>query len=107
MNSKLYIRNLSYLTTENDLRALFGQSGTVVWVDIIKDRVTGRSRGYGFIQMSDPVEAENAVDLFNGWSLDNSELRVGLTQDSPSRGSLRNRSAREFGHSYLRGGDLR
>ena len=107
MNSKLFIRNLAYSTTEDELLTLFTLSGTVISVEIMKDRVSGRSKGYGFIQMSDPVEAENAVDLFNGWSLDNSELRVGLTQDSPSRGSLRNRSAREFGHSYLRGGDLR
>lgn len=97
MNSKLYVRNLSYRTTEHDLRTLFERSGTVVLVDIIQDRVTGRSRGYGFIQMSNPVEAENAVDMFNGRSLDNSELRVGLTQYRRPGGNFRNHSAREPG----------
>jgi RNA recognition motif-containing protein len=89
VNSKLYIRNFSYSTTENDLRTLFALSGTVVSVDIIKDRVTGRSKGYGFIQMSNPVEAENAVEMFDGWSLDNCELRVGLTQYRERRSNFR------------------
>ena len=78
MNSKLYIRNLSYSITENELWTLFEQSGTVVFVDIIKDRLTGRSKGFGFIQMSNPAEAASAVEMFNGYRLDNCELRVGL-----------------------------
>lgn len=90
MNSKLYIRNLSYSITENKLRTLFAMSGTVVLVDIIKDRVSGRSKGYGFIQMSNPVEAENAVEMFDGWSIDSCKLRVGLTQHRERRGSFQN-----------------
>lgn len=101
MNSKLYIRNLSYSTTENDLRALFAQSGSVVLVDIIKDRVTGRSRGYGFIQMSNLAEAENAVEQFDGWGLDNSELRVGLTQ-SRQRSGFRGLGSRDSSPPYVR-----
>jgi RNA recognition motif-containing protein len=107
MSSKLYIRNLSYATTENDLRTLFAQSGTVVLVDIIKDRATGRSRGYGFVQMSNLVEAENAVELLNGWSLDNSKLRVGRTQQPSSRGSFRDRRSRDSSRSYRRDSYMR
>ena len=96
MNAKLYIRNFSHATTENDLQTLFASSGTVVSVDIITDRVTGRSRGYGFIQMSNPVEAENAVERFDGWSLDNCELRVGRTQYRERRSSLRDRGTTDL-----------
>ena len=62
------------------MEPLFEQSGNVVFVDIIKDRVSGHSKGFGFIQMSDPVEAENAVEMFDGYMLENYELRVGITQ---------------------------
>ena len=88
MNSKLFIRNLAYSITEDDLLTLFTMSGTVISVDIIKDRVSGHSKGYGFIQMSNPAEAERAVEMFNGWSLDNHELRVGLTQHREGRDNL-------------------
>ena len=57
MNSKLFIRNLSYFTTEDELMDLFASAVTVVLVDIIKDRLTGPSKGYGFIQMSSPLES--------------------------------------------------
>jgi RNA recognition motif-containing protein len=90
VNSKLYIRNLSYSITENELRTLFAMSGTVVLVDIIKDRLTKHSKGYGFIQMSSPVEAENAVEKFDGWSMDSCTLRVGLTQNRERLGSFQN-----------------
>ena len=70
-NSKLYVRNLSDSITENELATLFAKAGTVVFVDIIKDRATGRSKGFAFIQMSSQVQAENAVEMFNGWTLDN------------------------------------
>src|SRR5688572_1510171 len=89
MNSKLFIRNLAYSTTEDELLTLFTLAGTVISVDIMKDRVSGRSKGYGFIQMGNPAEAERAVEMFNGWSLDNHELRVGLTQHRAPRDNLR------------------
>lgn len=76
INSKLFIRNLSSSTTENELHTLFASSGTVVSVDIIKDRLTGRSKGYGFIQMSNPLEAQKAMDVFNGLNVGESEIRV-------------------------------
>ena len=67
MNSKLLIRNLAYSTTEDELLTLFTLAGTVISVDIMRDRVSGRSQGYGFIQMSNLAEAERAVEMFNGW----------------------------------------
>ena len=107
MNSKLYIRNLSYSTTESDLGTLFASSGNVVLVDIIKDPVTHRSKGYGFIQMSNPVEAENAVEMFNGWNLDNCQLRVGLTSRGEVRGGSRDFGAKRSDRSLLRRSYLR
>jgi splicing factor 1 len=80
MNFKLHIRNLSPSITENDLRTLFARCGRVVLVDIIKDRVTGRSRGYGFIKMSDLLEAEKAIEVMNGHRLDDNEIRVSFVQ---------------------------
>jgi len=76
METKLYVGNLSYETTAEDLRELFAQAGTVESVDVIKDRGTGRSKGFGFVQMSNQSEAEKAINLFNGYSLENRELKV-------------------------------
>ena len=76
MNSKLYVGNLSYSTTEDALWKLFSQSGTVVSVDLIKDRLSGQSKGYAFVVMSNPAEAEKAVEIFNGLNMDGSEIRV-------------------------------
>ena len=107
MNSKLYIRNLSYSTTENELMALFALAGTVVLVDIIKDRLTGRSKGYGFILMSSPLAAENAVEMFNGHSLDNYKLRVGLVQQGDARGRFRDPGNKYSQHPQMHGGYMR
>ena len=101
MNSKLFVRNLAYLTTEDDLLTLFTLSGAVISVDIMKDRVSGRSKGYGFIQMSNLAEAERAVEMFNGWSLDNHELRVGLTQQRERRDNLLDYAAKNSSRSDL------
>jgi RNA recognition motif-containing protein len=76
METKLYVGNLPYKTTEEDLRALFMQAGTVESVDVIKDRATGRSKGFGFVQMGTQSEAEKAISMFNGYSLENRELKV-------------------------------
>jgi RNA recognition motif-containing protein len=78
MNSKLYIGNLSYSTTEEALWNLFSQAGTVVSVDLITDRLSTRSKGYAFIVMSNAAEAERSIDMFNGMSLDDREISVSL-----------------------------
>ena len=76
MQVKLYVGNLSYTTTEEDLRTLFAQAGTVASVALIKDRETGRSKGFGFVEMSTQVEAQKAISMFNGFTLDERELTV-------------------------------
>jgi cold-inducible RNA-binding protein len=76
MEVKLYVGNLSFSTTEDELRTLFAQAGTVETVDLIKDRDTGSSKGFAFVAMSTQAEAEKAIKMFNGYSLANRELKV-------------------------------
>lgn len=87
MDTKLYVGNLSYSTTEQDLQELFGQAGTVVSSTIIKDRETKRSKGFGFVEMSSQAEAENAIKMFNGYSLSNRELTVNIARPREDRSS--------------------
>ena len=65
MTSKLFVGNLSYNATENDLQDHFAQAGTVISVNIMQDRMTGRSRGFAFIEMGSPAEAEKAIAQFH------------------------------------------
>ena len=76
MEVKLYVGNLSFDTTEDQLRTLFAQAGTVVSVNLIKDRYTGQSKGFAFVEMSTQAEAEEAIKSFNGTSVDNREIKV-------------------------------
>jgi cold-inducible RNA-binding protein len=76
MEVKLYVGNLSFNTTEDQLRTLFAQAGTVTSVELIKDRETGQSKGFAFVQMSTQAEAEKAIKTFNGSTLDNREIKV-------------------------------
>jgi cold-inducible RNA-binding protein len=76
MEVKLYVGNLSFSTTEDELRTLFAQAGTIVTVDLIKDRDTGSSKGFAFVAMSTQAEAEKAIKMFNGYSLGNREIKV-------------------------------
>ena len=80
MNSKLLVRNLSDLTTEDTLRKLFSQSGSVVSVNLITDQTSRRSKGYAFITMSDALYGEEAIGMFNGFSLDGSQIQVSFAQ---------------------------
>ena len=66
MSMKLYVGNLSFDTTSNDLQTLFAQAGTVESVSLIEDRETGRSRGFGFVEMQTKEEGAAAVEKFNG-----------------------------------------
>jgi len=89
METKLYIGNLSYDTTEEMLRELLGQAGTVASVDIIKDRDTGRSKGFAFVTMSSQVEAEKAISMFNEKNIDDRVLKVNIArprEERPRRG---------------------
>lgn len=88
MESKLYVGNLSYSTTEDDLRTMFAQAGTVSSVALIKDRDTGQSKGFAFVEMSNQVEAEKAISMFNGKSLGSREIRVSLARPRDDRGGF-------------------
>ncbi len=65
MATRLFVGNLTYNSTENDLQDYFSQAGTVVSVDIMQDRATGRSRGFAFVEMSSQPEADKAVEMFH------------------------------------------
>ncbi len=80
MESKLYVGNLSYSTTEDELRTLFAQAGTVSSVALIKDRDSGQSKGFAFVEMSNQVEAEKAISMFNGHMVGERELKVSLAR---------------------------
>lgn len=80
MNVKLYVGNLPYSTTEDELKTLFTDAGTVASIAIIKDRDTGRSKGFGFIEMSTKDEADKAINMFNGYSLNNNNIKVNLAR---------------------------
>ncbi len=107
MGKKLYVGNLSYDTHEGQLRELFEQAGTVESVAIITDRGTGRSKGFGFVEMSTEAEAQDAITRFNGQMLDGRELTVDEARpkrERPGRGrGGRDRGGRGRGHGH-RGG---
>jgi len=85
MESKLYVGNLSYGATDDQLRELFAQAGTVTSASVITDRETGRSKGFAFIEMSSSAEAEKAIQMFNGYSLDGRDLRVSIARPREER----------------------
>lgn len=76
MGKKLYVGGLSYDTSESQLREMFEQAGTVESVVVITDRGTGRSKGFGFVEMSSDAEAKEAINRFNGQELDGREIKV-------------------------------
>jgi RNA recognition motif-containing protein len=86
METKLYIGNLSRSTTEQELNTLFAQAGDVTSVNIIKDRKSGESKGFGFITMSAQSEADKAVSMFNSFSLAEQFLKVDLVRPREQRG---------------------
>jgi cold-inducible RNA-binding protein len=87
MEAKLYVGNLAYSTTEDDLRTMFAQAGTVASVALIKDRDTGRSKGFAFVEMSSQSEAEQAIKLFNGKTFGDRQLAVNIARPREERSS--------------------
>jgi RNA recognition motif-containing protein len=90
METKLYVGNLSYETTEDGLRTAFTKAGTVVSVDMIKDRDTGRMKGFAFVTMNSDEEAQNAIKILNEKMLDDRAIRVNVArprEERPQRSS--------------------
>jgi len=85
MSTKLFVGNLSFNTTENDLQDAFAAHGTVVEANLMMDRVTGKPRGFGFITMSTPEEAQKAIEALNGASLDGRNLTVNIARPREER----------------------
>src|SRR4030065_2702397 len=78
VESKLYVGNLSYNVTEEQLRELFSQAGTIKEVSLIMDRDTRRPKGFGFVEMTTQVDAEKAIQMFNEYEMDGRRLIVNL-----------------------------
>ena len=85
MSMKLYVGNLSFETTSNELQTLFAQAGTVESVSLIEDRETGRSRGFGFVEMSSSGEGANAIQKFDGQEVGGRALRVNAAKPRENR----------------------
>jgi len=95
MEPKLYVGNLSYDTTEDDLRQFFGQAGPVVSAAVITDRETGRSKGFGFVEMQTQADAEKAISMLNGHELHNRQIRVDLARPRTDRPEFGGRGGRD------------
>jgi cold-inducible RNA-binding protein len=87
MSAKLYVGNLSFDTTTQDLETMFGEFGTVESTNIIEDRDTGRSRGFGFVEMSSKEEGQNAISSLNGKEVGGRQLTVNEAKPREDRGS--------------------
>jgi len=85
METKLYVGNLAFETTEEDLHTLFTQAGTVASVDLIKDRASGRSKGFAFVVMGNQSELEKAIQMFNSYTLDQRQLTVNIARPREER----------------------
>ena len=86
MESKLYVGNLSYNISEEQLRELFGQAGEIKEVSLIMDRDTRRPKGFGFVEMTTQADAEKAIQMFNEYELDGRKLTVNMARPREERG---------------------
>src|SRR5713226_28148 len=93
MAMKLYVGNLSFQTSSDDLQQLFAQAGTVETATVVEDRDTGRSRGFGFVEMASKEEGQKAIEQFNGKELNGRNLTVNEARPREDR----NRGGRGFG----------
>jgi len=85
MSNKLFVGNLSFNTTENDLQEAFAAHGTVTEANLMMDRMSGRSRGFAFVTMSSPDEAQKAIDALHGAQLDGRALTVNIARPKEDR----------------------
>src|SRR5688500_12413105 len=89
MNNKLFVGNLSFNTTENELQDTFAAHGSVLEANLMMDRVSGRPRGFGFVTMSTPEEAQAAISALNGQQVDGRALTVNIAKPREERGGSR------------------
>jgi len=87
MSMKLYVGNLAFQTTSEDLQELFAQAGTVESASVVEDRETGRSRGFGFVEMATKEEGEAAISQFNGKEVNGRSLTVNEARPREDRGN--------------------
>ena len=104
MNTKLFVGNISFNTTENDLQDAFAAHGTVTEANLMMDRATGRPRGFGFVTMSSAEEAQKAIDSLNGTMLGDRNITVNEARPREERagGGGGYRGNREGGASHSR-----
>jgi RNA recognition motif-containing protein len=98
MENKLYVGNLPYTATEDDLQTHFSQAGSVTSVALIKDRATGRAKGFGFVEMSSAEEAEKAISMFHGQEFMGRTITVNVARPREER------PQRSFGDRHGGGG---
>ena len=99
MNNKLFVGNLSFNITENDLQDAFAAHGTVTETNLMMDRATGRPRGFGFVTMSTPDEAQKAIEAMNGRTIDGRALTVNVARPREERTGGGAGGRREYGGS--------
>jgi len=102
MEAKLFVGNLSYTTTEQSLRELFMQAGSVTSVALIKEPGTQRSKGFAFVEMSTQSEAQKAISMFNGYSLNDRQLTVNVARPREERGGSNQRRGGGGGYNNRR-----
>jgi cold-inducible RNA-binding protein len=85
METKLYVGNMSQQTSEQDLRTMFSEAGTVGSVDVIMDRATGKPKGFAFITMSNQAEAEKAITMFNAKEVNSRTIKVNISHPREDR----------------------
>ena len=105
MSNKLFVGNLSFNTTENDLQDAFGAHGTVTETNLLMDRETNRPRGFGFVTMSSAEEAQKAIEALNGKELDGRALTVNVAKPREERPAGGGR--REYSGGGVGGGQRR
>jgi cold-inducible RNA-binding protein len=104
MSMKLYVGNLSFQTSSDDLQQLFAQAGTVESASVVEDRDTGRSRGFGFVEMSTKEEGEAAIAQFNGTEVNGRALNVNEAKPRENRNGGGGGGGRGFGGNRGGGG---
>ena len=102
MSTKLYVGNLSFQATENEIQDLFAEAGTVTETALMQDRATGQSRGFGFVTMSSADEAQKAISLFHGKNVGGRPLTVNEARPREDRSGPREGGGNRGGGGYAR-----